>query len=157
MNKTNVMRLLETAGISYSLLEYPVDPEDLSGDHVIAVTGRDPAEVFKTLVMHGEKNGYAVCCIPAREALDLKKAAKAFGEKKVELLPVKELLRVTGYVRGGCSPVGMKKPFPTVIDETALLCERIFVSAGVRGAMLGVDPQALAAYLHARMLDVTEL
>ena len=157
MNKTNAMRLLTAAGIPYELLEYPVDLEDLSGDHVIAATGRDPAEIFKTLVMHGEKNGYAVCCIPARESLDLKKAARAFGEKKVEMLHVKDLLKVTGYIRGGCSPVGMKKPFPTAIDETALLNACIFVSAGVRGAMVGVEPQALAALVGAQFLDLTEL
>lgn len=155
MNKTNVMRLLEAAKIPYDLLEYEVDENDLSGESTARKTGKDASQVFKTLVFSGEKNGFGVCCIPACDELDLKKTAKAFGEKKVEMLHVKDLLKVTGYIRGGCSPIGMKKQFPTVIDETACLFDKIYVSAGVRGAMLGVSPDALSEYIGAKLEDVT--
>lgn len=155
MNKTNAIRLLEAAKIPYDLLEYAVDESDLSGESVARKTGKDHSQVFKTLVFFGEKNGYGVCCIPACDELDLKKTAKAFGEKKVEMIPVRDLLKVTGYIRGGCSPIGMKKQFPTVIDETACLFDKIYVSAGVRGAMLGIEPDKLADFVGAKMVDVT--
>ena len=155
MTKTNAMRLLEAAKIPFEIMEYAVDESDLSGVSTARKTGKDPSQIFKTLVFSGEKHGYGVCCIPACEELDLKKTARAFGEKKVEMLHVKDLLKVTGYIRGGCSPVGMKKPFPTVIDETATLFEKIYVSAGVRGIMLGIEPAALADYVGAKLLDVT--
>lgn len=155
MTKTNAMRLLEAAKIPFEIMEYAVDESDLSGVSTARKTGKDPSQIFKTLVFSGEKHGYGVCCIPACEELDLKKTARAFGEKKVEMLHVKDLLKVTGYIRGGCSPVGMKKPFPTVIDETATLFEKIYVSAGVRGIMLGIEPDALADYVGAKLLDVT--
>ncbi|MBE6820483.1 MAG: Cys-tRNA(Pro) deacylase [Ruminococcaceae bacterium] len=155
MTKTNAMRLLEAAKIPFEIMEYEVDESDLSGVSTARKTGKDPSQIFKTLVFSGEKQGYGVCCIPACEELDLKKTAKAFGEKKVEMLHVKDLLKVTGYIRGGCSPVGMKKPFPTVIDETAALFDKIYVSAGVRGIMLGIEPGALAEYVNAKLLDVT--
>ncbi len=155
MTKTNVMRMLDKEGIEYEVLTYDVDESDLSGASVARKTGRDKDTVFKTLVFKGDKNGYGVCCIPVCEELDLKKTAAAFGEKKVEMLHVKDLLKVTGYVRGGCSPVGMKKQFPTVIDETAQLFDKIFLSGGQRGLMLGVDPSALAAYIGAEFADVT--
>ena len=156
MTKTNAMRLLESAKIPFEILEYPVDENDLSGMSTARKTGKDPSQIFKTLVFRGEKNGFGVCCIPACEELDLKKVAKAFGEKKVEMIHVKDLLKTTGYIRGGCSPIGMKKQFATVIDETAILFDKIYVSAGVRGVMLGIDPNALAEYIGAKMLDVTE-
>ena len=152
MNKTNVIRLLEAAKIPYELLEYPVDESDLSGESAAKKLGKDPAQIFKTLVFAGEKNG---CCIPSCEELDLKKTAKIFGEKKIEMLHVKDLLKTTGYIRGGCSPIGMKKQFPTVIDETAVLFDKIYVSAGVRGETVGVEPNTLAEYIGARLLDVT--
>ena len=155
MTKTNAMRLLEAAGIEFEVLEYPVDENDLSGKSVARKTGKAHEQIFKTLVFSGEKNGFGVCCIPTCEELDLKKAAKLFGEKKVEMLHVKDLLKTTGYIRGGCSPVGMKKQFPTVIDETACLFDKIYVSAGVRGMMLGVEPQTLADFVNARLADVT--
>ena len=151
------MRLLEAAKIPFEVFEYPVDESDLSGDSVARKTGKDPSQIFKTLVFCGEKHGYGVCCIPACEELDLKKTARAFGEKKVEMLHVKDLLKVTGYIRGGCSPVGMKKLFPTAIDETAVLFDKIYVSAGGRGTMLGVDPNALAEYIGAKFADVTAM
>ena len=155
MTKTNVMRLLDAAKIAYETVEYEVDESDLSGAHIVAQTGLDKDTVFKTLVFSGDKNGFGVCCIPVSEELDLKKAAKIFGEKKIEMLHVKDLLKTTGYIRGGCSPVGMKKQFKTVIDETALLFEKIYVSGGQRGVTLGVDPQALCAYIGADFADVT--
>lgn len=155
MTKTNAMRLLEAAKIPFEIMEYPVDENDLSGISTARKTGKDPSQIFKTLVFCGEKNGFGVCCIPACEELDLKKTAKAFGEKKVEMLHVKDLLKTTGYIRGGCSPVGMKKQFATVIDETATLFDKIYVSAGVRGIMLGIEPNALAEFVGAKLLDVT--
>ena len=155
MNKTNAMRMLEAAKIPFELLEYPVDESDLSGESVARKTGKDPSQIFKTLVFFGEKNGFGVCCIPTCEELDLKKAAKAFGEKKVEMIHVKDLLKTTGYIRGGCSPIGMKKAYPTVIDETAVLFDKIYVSAGVRGAMLGIEPNQLAEFVGAKFEDVT--
>ncbi len=155
MTKTNAMRLLEIAKIPFEVMEYPVDENDLSGDAVARKTGKDPSQIFKTLVFSGEKHGFGVCCIPTCEELDLKKVAKAFGEKKVEMIHVKDLLKTTGYIRGGCSPIGMKKIFPTAIDETAILFDIIYVSAGVRGTMLGIKPDALAEYVNAKLIDVT--
>ncbi len=155
MIKTNVMRLLEAAGIDYETVEYEVDESDLSGAHIVKETGKDKDAVFKTLVFSGDKNGFGVCCIPVYDELDLKKTAKIFGDKKVEMLHVKDLLKTTGYIRGGCSPVGMKKQFKTVIDETAQLFDRIYVSGGQRGIMLGVEPGALASYIGADFADVT--
>ena len=149
------MRLLDAAKIEYEVLEYPVDENDLSGESIARKTGKDHTQVFKTLVFSGEKNGFGVCCIPVCDELELKKTAKAFGEKKVEMLHVKDLLKTTGYIRGGCSPIGMKKQFKTVIDETAILFDRIYVSAGIRGAMIGIDPNALAEYVGAEFVDVT--
>ena len=157
MTKTNAMRLLEAAKIPFEIMEYPVDENDLSGISTAKKTGKDPSQIFKTLVFCGEKNGFGVCCIPACEELDLKKTAKAFGEKKIEMLHVKDLLKTTGYIRGGCSPVGMKKQFATVIDETATLFDKIYVSAGVRGIMLGIEPNALAEFVGAKFADVTAI
>ncbi|MBO4893748.1 MAG: Cys-tRNA(Pro) deacylase [Clostridia bacterium] len=154
MVKTNVMRLLESAKIEYELLEYEVDESDLSGDTAAAKMGIPPEQMFKTLVFRGEKNGTGVCCIPVHEELDLKKAAKQFGEKKIEMLHVKDLLPVTGYIRGGCSPIGMKKKFPTAIDETALLFDKIYVSAGARGETVKLSPQDLADYVKADFADL---
>lgn len=155
MNKTNAMRLLEAAGIPFRTAEYEVDENDLSGVHVAEQLGQPPEQVFKTLVLKGERTGYFVCCIPVNAELDLKKAAKAAGDKKCEMLHVKDLLGVTGYIRGGCSPVGMKKKFPTFIDETAILFDEIAVSAGVRGAQIIVEPNALCEYVGAKMIELT--
>lgn len=154
--KTNVMRLLDAAGITYRTQEYEVDEKDLSGVHVAESIGEDVDTVYKTLVLRGEKTGFLVCCIPVAEELDLKKAAKAAGDKKVEMLPMKELLPVTGYIRGGCSPVGMKKKFPTYIEESAVLFDEIAVSAGVRGAQIIVDPEDLRRYTGAAFADLIQ-
>ena len=148
MVKTNAMRLLEAAKISYQAKEYEVDETDLSGSHAADMMGADHDTVFKTLVLKGEKTGYLVCCIPVDEELDLKKVAKAAHDKKVEMIPMKDLLPLTGYVRGGCSPVGMKKkfPLPLYIEETARLFHQIAVSAGQRGVQIILDPNDLCAY-----------
>lgn len=149
VEKTNAMRLLDAAGIPYEVKNYQVDEDDLSGVHVAEQLNQDPGSVFKTLVLKGEKTGYLVCCIPADEELDLKKAAKAAKDKKVEMIRMKDLLSITGYIRGGCSPIGMKKKFPTYIEETAVLYEEIAVSAGVRGSQILVNPEKLMEYLEA--------
>lgn len=154
--KTNVMRLLDAAGIPYRTMEYEVDENDLSGVHVAQQLGQDPDTCFKTLVLKGEKTGYLVCCIPVAEELDLKKAARAAGDKKVEMIPMKDLLAVTGYIRGGCSPIGMKKKFPTYIEETAVLFDEIAVSAGVRGAQIIINPEQLKEYVGASFAGLVQ-
>lgn len=152
--KTNVMRLLERAGISYETREYAYSEEDLSGTHAADDLGFPYEMVFKTLVLHGDKTGYLVCCVPVDREIDLKKAAKASGNKKVEMIHVKELLPLTGYIRGGCSPVGMKKQFPTWIDVSAQRQSQISVSAGERGKQVLLAPEALASYIHAQFAEV---
>ena len=148
MVKTNVMRLLDKAGIPYEAREYQVDENDLSGSHAADMMGADHDSVYKTLVLKGEKTGFLVCCIPVDEGLDLKKVAKAAKDKKVEMIPMKDLLPLTGYIRGGCSPVGMKKKFPTYIEEMAQLCEQVAVSAGQRGIQIILKPEDLCRYVE---------
>lgn len=154
--RTNAMRLLEAAGIAVRAVEYPVDENDLSGAHVAALLGLDKDVVFKTLVARGERKGILVFCIPVCEELDLKKAAAVSGDKRVELTAVKELLGLTGYIRGGCSPVGMKKRYPIYIEETAVLFDEIGVSAGIRGCQMFVNPEALAEYLGAEFASLVK-
>jgi Cys-tRNA(Pro)/Cys-tRNA(Cys) deacylase len=156
MNKTNAMRFLYSAGILYRTLEYEYDESDLSGMHVAAATWMPAEQIFKTLVTVGDKSGPHVFCIPVSEELDLKKAATASDEKKIEMLHLRDLLNTTGYIRGGCSPIGMKKTYPTILDETAVLFEEIGVSAGVRGCQIIIDPEALRAFLGAQFCDVTK-
>ncbi|MBE5774472.1 MAG: Cys-tRNA(Pro) deacylase [Clostridiales bacterium] len=156
MTITNAMRLLKQAGIPYDTAQYEVDENDLSGVHAAAKLGIDPDCMFKTLVARGEKKGIYVFCIPVAEELDLKKCASVVKEKKIEMVQVKELLGLTGYIRGGCSPVGMKKKFPTYIDETAQLFDNIYVSAGTRGVQMIVDPVKLAEYVEAPFTDITK-
>ena len=155
-NKTNAARLLDAAGIAYELIPYAVDESDLSAVHVAASLGEDVEQVFKTIVLRGDRTGHFVCIVPGEHEVDLKMAARASGNKKCELLPLKELLPTTGYIRGGCSPIGMKKKFPTYLDETATLCDVIAVSAGVRGAQLLLHPDDLIRYTEAQVCDVTE-
>ena len=152
--KTNVMRLLDAAGIAYESKSYPVDEQDLSAVHAAAMLGLNVEILFKTLVLQGDKVKYFVCCIPGAEEVDLKKAAKAAGDKNMELVAVKELLGLTGYIRGGCSPVGMKKHYPTFIDETCTLWDEIAVSAGARGHQMIVPPQPLAELVGAELTDI---
>ncbi|MBJ2160663.1 MAG: Cys-tRNA(Pro) deacylase [Muribaculaceae bacterium] len=154
--KTNAARLLETAGIPFRLVPYKFDENDLAAQHVAEELGEDIRQVFKTLVLHGERTGYFVCVIPGNCEVDLKKAASAAGDKKAEMLPMKELLATTGYIRGGCSPVGMKKPFPTFFHESALDFERIYVSAGVRGLQLEVAPDKLINYVGATVCNIVK-
>ncbi len=154
--KTNAMRLLDQAQIPYRTAEYAYDENDLSGMHAAEQTGMPPEQVFKTLVARADRNGaLLVFCIPVCCELDLKKAAQAAAEKKVELVHVRELVELTGYLRGGCSPVGMKKPFPTWIDETALLYPQIAVSAGMRGRQVVLAPEALIGYVPMKIADLT--
>lgn len=138
--KTNAARLLDKAKVTYTLVPYTVDENDLSAAHLMAQLGEEGDSVFKTLVLHGDKTGYFVCVIPGLDDLDLKKAAKASGNKKCELIPMKDLFALTGYVRGGCSPLGMKKRFPTFIDQSAEDRSVVHVSAGVRGLQLRLAP-----------------
>lgn len=156
-NKTNAMRLLDTAHIKYTPLEYEVDENDLSGMHISRELNMNPDMMFKTLVGRGEKLGIVVFCIPVSCEIDLKKAAVAAGDKRIELLPVKELLATTGYIRGGCSPVGMKKKFPTFIDESCELYDEITVSAGVRGCQLLLNPAELVKFVEAKVCDLTAI
>ncbi len=155
--KTNAVRLLEAAGIDFSLGEYEVDEEDLSGVHAAELIGMPPEQVFKTLVARGDRNGIAVFCIPVAEELDLKRAAAASGNKSLEMVHVKELLPLTGYIRGGCSPIGMKKRYPTYIDETCILFDRIAVSAGRRGLQLLIAPDDLCSFVDAEQVPLTAL
>ena len=153
--KTNVMRTLEQKKIPYTAYTYPTEGGAMDGVSVAAYLGVDPEEVFKTLVAKGASGQYYVFDIPVAESLDLKKAAKAVGEKSIAMLPQKELLSLTGYVHGGCSPVGMKKPFPTVFHETAEILDRIMVSAGKIGFQIQCRPEDLLALVGATTADVT--
>ena len=152
--KTNAVRLVEQAGIPCREAFYEFDEKDLSGMHAAQAIGMDPEQVFKTLVARGERTGINVFCIPVCCELDLKKAAKAAGDKNMELVAVKDLLNLTGYIRGGCSPVGMKKKYPTVFDETCQLWEEIAVSAGARGHQMIVPPEELAQLVGAKLMDI---
>lgn len=143
ISKTNVARLLDKAKVKYELIPYDVDENDLSAIHVAESLGEDIEQVFKTLVLHGEKSGYFVCVIPGEHEIDLKLAAKVSGNKKCDLIPMKELLPLTGYIRGGCSPIGMKKHFPTYIHDSCNDFPYIYVSAGVRGLQIRLAPQDL--------------
>ena len=134
---------MDKAGVHYELIPYEVDESDLSATHVAASLGEDIRCVFKTLVLHGDKSGYFVCVIPGEQEVDLKLAAKASGNKKCDLIPMKELLPLTGYIRGGCSPIGMKKPFPTYIHSTCLDFPYIYISAGQRGLQMKLAPADL--------------
>lgn len=154
--KTNAVRLVQAAGISCREMFYDFDENDLNGNHAASAIGKPAEEVFKTLVAKGERTGINVFCIPVCFELDLKKAAKAAGDKNMELVPVKELLALTGYIRGGCSPVGMKKKYPTYFDETCQLYDEIAVSAGARGHQMLVPPEALADLVGAQLVDIIQ-
>jgi len=156
--KTNAVRELERGGIDFELQSYDADEEDLSsgvGVRISEMLGEDPAGAFKTLVTVTPSGGHVVCCVPVAEELDLKKAAVAAGEKSLVMLPVRELEPTTGYVRGGCTPVGMKRQFPTLIDETAQLFDKIGISGGRRGLSLRVGPEELASFIGATFADIT--
>lgn len=155
MTKTNAMRILDSGKIAYEAKEYEYDENDLAGVHIAKSIGLDCDIVFKTLVARGDKTPYVVFCIPCAYELDLKKCAAVSGNKRVELVAVKDLLGITGYIRGGCSPIGMKKSFPTYIDETALLFDKITVSSGVRGCQLLLNPRELIDFIGAKTADLT--
>lgn len=156
MTKTNVMRLLEAAGIAYRTAEYEYDESNLSGLHAAEQVGIPAEQVFKTLVTRGDKTGINVFCIPVDMELDLKKAAFVSKNKKLEMTHVKELQNLTGYIRGGCSPIGMKKKYPTFIEETCILFDEIAVSAGIRGEQIILHPNDLIRYTEAVEADVTK-
>ena len=152
--KTNAARLLDKAKVSYELIPYEVDENDLSAIHVAASLGENIEQVFKTLVLHGDKTGHFVCVIPGADEVDLKKAAKVSGNKKCEMIPVKELLPLTGYIRGGCSPVGMKKALPTFIHTTCMDFGYIYISAGMRGLQIRIAPADLVEFTRAEVTDL---
>ncbi len=152
--KTNAARLLDKAGIEYNLIPYDFDENDLAAQHVAESLGQPIERVFKTLVLHGDRSGYIVCVIPGNGEVDLKALAKISGNKKVEMIPMKDLLGVTGYIRGGCSPIGMKKKFPTYFHSTASSFSTIYISAGVRGLQIEINPQELMDFVGASAGDV---
>lgn len=155
MIKTNAMRMLTAAKIPFEALEYEVDEDDLSGVHIAEQIGYPMEQVFKTLVARGDKTGPVVFCIPVAKELDLRRVASLTGNKKIEMVAVKDLLGLTGYIRGGCSPIGMKKKFPTWVDESALQFEKITVSSGARGAQLLLNRAQLLQFIQAETASLT--
>ena len=149
VQKTNAARLLDAAGIAYELIPYEVDENNLAADHVASALGEPIEQVFKTLVLRGDRTGLFVCVMPGDMEVDLKVAAKISGNKSCAMIHMKELLPETGYIRGGCSPIGMKKPLPTFVYESALLYEHIYISAGVRGLQFKIAPQTLIDFIGA--------
>ena len=154
IDKTNAARLLDKAKVAYGLIPYTVDENNLAATHVAEELGEDIATVFKTLVLRGDRAGLFVCVIPGDKEVDLKAAARVSGNKKADLIAMKELLPTTGYIRGGCSPIGMKKPLPTFIHATCLEHERIYISAGVRGLQIAIAPADLIAYVGATVSEL---
>ena len=154
LTKTNAARLLDRAKIKYELVPYEVDESDLGAQHLADTLGEDVNRVFKTLVLHGDKTGHFVCVVPGNAEVDLKKAAKVSGNKKADLIHMKDLLATTGYIRGGCSPVGMKKPFPTYFHSTCSAFDFIYVSAGMRGLQLKINPADLVRFVGATVCDL---
>lgn len=154
ISKTNAARLLEAAGVQFELVPYEVDPDNLAADHVAAQLGEPVEQVFKTLVLRGDRNGLFVCVMPGDMEVDLKVAARISGNKSCAMIHVKELLPETGYIRGGCSPIGMKKPLPTFIYESALLYDHIYVSAGIRGLQIKIAPQDLINFVGADIYPI---
>ena len=154
INKTNVARLLDKAKVPYELIPYEVDEEDLSAIHVASSLGENVEQVFKTLVLYGDKTGYFVCILPGEQEVNLKFAAKVSGNKKCDLIAMKDLLSVTGYIRGGCSPIGMKKHFPTYIHESSVQFSHIYVSAGVRGLQIKIAPNDLIRESKAEVCEL---
>lgn len=151
--KTNAMRLLDIAKIPYEIKEYEVDENDLSGTHIADQVGLPYDMVFKTIVTKGDKTGFCVFCLPCHKEIDFKAAARVSGNKSIEPLHVKDLLGITGYIRGGCSPVGMKKKFPTYFDSSAASLDKLTVSAGMKGAQLLLEAKAILSYTEATLGD----
>ena len=155
IEKTNAARLLDRAKIKYELIPYEVDESNLAATHVAEQLGEDIAMVFKTLVLVGDRTGHIVCVVPGNHEVDLKAAARASGKKWVEMIPMKELLPTTGYIRGGCTPIGMKKRFPTYIHSTALNFPFIYISAGVRGLQIKISPTDLINFVGAEVGELS--
>lgn len=155
INKTNAARLLDREKVAYELIPYLFDEKDLAASHVAEQLGEPLEQVFKTLVLRGDRGGILVCVVPGDEEVDLKAAARASGNKSVEMVPMKELLPTTGYVRGGCSPLGMKKAFPTFIHSSCLRFETVYVSAGIRGLQIRIAPADLIRLTRATVADLT--
>lgn len=156
ITKTNAARLLDKARIVYELIPYTVDENNLAVDHVAHELGEDIEQVFKTLVLRGDRNGIFVCVVPGHTEVNLKRAAKISGNKSAEMIAMKELLSTTGYIRGGCSPIGLKKPFSIYIHHTCADFDYIYISAGVRGLQIKISPTDLVAYTHATIGDIAE-
>lgn len=154
IEKTNAARLLDRAKIAYELIPYTVDEDNLAATHVAEELGEDIATVFKTLILRGDRNGHFVCVIPGNKEVDLKAAARVSGNKKADLIPMKELLPTTGYIRGGCSPIGLKKPFPTIFHSSVLEHDKIYVSAGVRGLQIAIAPNDILSFVGAAVADI---
>ena len=154
--KTNAVRILDTHQISYELREYEVDEEHVDAMHVAESLGINPEGIYKTLILKGNVEPYIVAVIPANTHLDMKKFAKVSGNKNCEMLPLKDLLNVTGYIRGGCSPIGMKKQFPTYIEELAILQDQICISAGKRGLQILLNAEHLKPLIGAQFADITQ-
>ena len=154
IQKTNAARLLDKAKIPYELVPYEVDENNLAAAHIAEQLNEDISQVFKTLILRGDRSGLLVCVVPGDTEVDLKKAAKASGNKSVEMIQMKELLPLTGYIRGGCSPIGMKKPFPTYIPESCILFDNIYISAGQRGLQLKLSPLQLSDFINAVIADL---
>ncbi len=154
MKKTNAMRILDRNKVKYNAITYQVDEADLSAIHVAKSLQQDIAKVFKTLVLEGDKTGFIVACIPGAEEVNLKKLASASGNKKCAMIPMKNILNITGYIRGGCSPIGMKKQFPTFIHQTATEFDSIYISAGVRGMQVEINPTDLMQLTVASICDL---
>ena len=156
IEKTNAARLLDRAKIKYELIPYMVDEQNLAATHVAEQLGEDIATVFKTLVLVGDKTGHIVCVVPGNHEVDLKAAARVSGNKWVEMIPMKELLATTGYIRGGCTPIGMKKRFPTYIHSTCLEHDAIYISAGVRGLQIRIAPTDLISFVGAEVTEISQ-
>ena len=156
IEKTNAARLLDKAKISYELIPYMVDENNLAATHVAEQLGEDIATVFKTLVLFGDRTGHLVCVVPGNHEVDLKAAAKVSGNKWVEMIPMKDLLATTGYIRGGCTPIGMKKRFPTFIHASCLEHQHIYISAGVRGLQIRIAPTDLINYTSATVAKISQ-
>lgn len=156
IDKTNAARLLDRAKISYELIPYTVDEDNLAATHVAEELGEDIATVFKTLVLRGDRTGLFVCVVPGDHEVDLKAAARVSSNKKADLIAMKELLPTTGYIRGGCSPIGMKRPLPTFIHATCMEHDKIYISAGVRGLQIAISPTDLIAYTGAEVAEISQ-
>jgi Cys-tRNA(Pro)/Cys-tRNA(Cys) deacylase len=154
MSKTNAIRIVESHKVQYETISYEVDEDDLTGETVALKVGAEPESVFKTLVCFGDRTGHIVFCIPVTQELNLKKAASVSGNKKVEMIKLKDLLPLTGYIRGGCSPIGMKKLFPTYIDESAQLFNKICVSAGVRGMQIKLSSDDIVKIINGNYVNL---